>query len=122
MRLSVNVPVLSVQMTDAEPSVSTEVRLRMSTLRLAMRCAASTSDNVSVGSRPSGTMATMMPIAKIRSFQNGTPMAAATAKNSTPIATARTAISRLNRASSLRSGDTVVRLVWARCAICPNSV
>ena len=49
-------------------------------------------------------------------------MAAATAKNSTPIATARRAISRLNRASSLRNGDIVVRLVCARCAICPNSV
>ena len=117
MRFSVSVPVLSVQITVAEPSVSTDVRLRMRTLRLANRCATSTSDSVSVGSRPSGTIATMMPIEKIRSFQNGTPMAAPAAKKTAPIATANMAIRRLSRASSRRSGDTVVRLVCARCAI-----
>ena len=38
-----------------------------------MRWVASTKDRVSVGSSPSGTIATMIPIAKMKSFQNGTP-------------------------------------------------
>lgn len=63
MRFSVSVPVLSVQMTSAEPSVSTAGRWRISTLRAAIRCAPKASDNVTVGSRPSGTLATMIPMA-----------------------------------------------------------
>ena len=60
---AVSVPVLSVQMTVVEPSVSTLESFLTSTLRLAMRWAATDSAMVSVGSRPSGTLATMMPIA-----------------------------------------------------------
>ncbi len=61
---AVSVPVLSVQMTVVEPSVSTLESFLTSTLRLAMRCAATESAIVSVGSSPSGTLATMMPMAK----------------------------------------------------------
>ena len=50
-------------MTVVEPSVSTLESFLTSTLRLAMRWAATDSAMVSVGSRPSGTLATMMPIA-----------------------------------------------------------
>ena len=74
MRFSVKVPVLSVQITVAEPSVSTEVRWRIRTFRFARRWAASTSARVNVGSRPSGTIATMMPMEKMKSRQNGTPI------------------------------------------------
>ena len=42
-----------------------------------MRWAASTSAKVNVGSSPSGTMATMMPIEKMKSFQKGMPIIAA---------------------------------------------
>ena len=63
MRFCVSVPVLSVQMTDAEPSVSTLGRWRTS-VPLAMRRAAMAIATVTVGNSPSGTFATMMPIAK----------------------------------------------------------
>ena len=62
----VSVPVLSVQMTVVQPSVSTEESFLMSALRPAMRWTPMASDRVTVGSRPSGTMATMMPTAKTK--------------------------------------------------------
>ena len=49
---------------------------------------------MSVGSRPSGTIATMMPMAKMKAFQNGTPAKRPTAKKSSPIATATIPITR----------------------------
>ena len=63
---AVSVPVLSVQMAVVEPSVSTLESFFTSTLRLAIRCAATDSAIVSVGSSPSGTLATMMPIANTK--------------------------------------------------------
>ena len=66
MRFCVSVPVLSLQITVVEPSVSTAGRWRTSALRFAMRCVAIASDRVTVGSRPSGTLATMMPMANMR--------------------------------------------------------
>ena len=54
----VSVPVLSVQMTVAEPSVSTAASLRMMTLRLAMRRMPSESTTVVTADRLSGTAAT----------------------------------------------------------------
>jgi hypothetical protein len=64
MRLRVRVPVLSVQITVAAPSASTEGRCRTRALRRAMRCAAMASESVTVGSNPSGTFATMIPMPK----------------------------------------------------------
>jgi len=122
IRFWVSVPVLSVQMTVVAPSVPTEGRERISTLRVAMRWVASTSASVSVGSRPSGTIATMMPIAKITAFQTGTPLSRPTPKNSRPIATARIPIHRLRYSTSTRSGETAARGACARNAIFPNSV
>ena len=60
---SVSVPVLSVQITVVSPSVSTDDRRRTSALRFAIRCVASASESVTVGSSPSGTSATVTPIA-----------------------------------------------------------
>ncbi len=94
----------------------------MRTLRLARRVGASTSARVSVGSNPSGTMATMSPMAKMKSSQGGTPRTQPIAKNTSPIRIARIAIHRLRWAISRRKGETPTRLVWARCAILPNSV
>ena len=59
------------QITVVAPRVPIEGNLRMSTFRRAMRGVPSTKASVSVGSNPSGTMATMMPIAKMEAFQNG---------------------------------------------------
>ena len=69
MRFCVSVPVLSLQMTVVEPSASTAGRWRTRALRFAMRCVAIASDSVTVGSRPSGTLATMMPMANSRFSQ-----------------------------------------------------
>ena len=61
MRPSVRVPVLSVQITSVEPSVSTAVSRFRSALRRAIRRTPTASARVMVGSRPSGTLATSRP-------------------------------------------------------------
>ena len=94
----------------------------MSTLRFAMRWFASTSARVSVGRSPSGTMATMMPIAKMKAFQKGMPISQPSEKKDRPISTARIAVRRLRCAISVRSGETSSAAVCVRCAILPNSV
>jgi len=62
--LRVSVPVLSVQMTVVEPSVSTAGRRRTSELARAIRCTPSASVMVATAGRPSGTaaIASAMPI------------------------------------------------------------
>ena len=72
-RFSVSVPVLSVQMTCTAPSASTALRLFTSTFRRAMRSEPMASDSVKVGSSPSGTLATMMPIMNTRLTHSGRP-------------------------------------------------
>ena len=69
----VSVPVLSVQMTVVQPSVSTAERRLISALRLAMRCTPMARDSVTVGSSPSGTKATIMPMAKMKLSARSTP-------------------------------------------------
>ena len=60
----VSVPVLSVQITVTEPRVSTEVSVFISAFRFAMRWLPMASASVTVGSKPSGMSATVMPIAE----------------------------------------------------------
>ena len=105
MRFCVRVPVLSLQMTVVDPSVSTEGRWRTSALRRAMRWVAIASDRVTVGSSPSGTLATMMPMAKMALSQNGRPMARPMPKKTRPSAEAKTATSRDRRAISRCRGE-----------------
>ncbi len=100
IRFSVRVPVLSVQMTVAEPSVSTEVRSRTSALRRAMRCEAMASERVTVGSRPSGTLATMMPMAKRRFSHGSSPSPRPRRKKTTPSTVASPATIRPRRTIS----------------------
>ena len=86
-----------------------------------MRWVASTKERVSVGSSPSGTIATMIPIAKMKSFQNGTPTNHPITKTISPIRSASSAMNRLSRASSLLSGETALLAVCVSRAILPNS-
>ena len=110
MRFCVSVPVLSVQMTVVQPSASTAGRWRISALRFAMRCEPIASASVTVGSSPSGTFATMMPMAKMKVAQNGSPIAWPTKKKITPSASASPATMRLTRAiSSLERRNRVGR-------------
>ena len=59
--LRVSVPVLSEQITETEPSVSTAGRRRMMALRAAMRCTPIASVMVITAGRPSGIAATARP-------------------------------------------------------------
>ena len=71
MRLAVRVPVLSVQITVVQPRVSTDCRLRIRAFCPAIRRAAMERQRVTVVSIPSGTLATMMPMAKTSLLQKG---------------------------------------------------
>ena len=71
----VKVPVLSVQITSTEPSASTAFRLFTSTFFRARRRPPMASARVSVGRRPSGTLATMMPTMNTTLIQIPRPMA-----------------------------------------------
>ena len=73
MRFSVSVPVLSVQMTVVEPSVSTALRRFTSAPRRARVRTPTASASVIVGSSPSGTFATSRPMAKTSASPNGSP-------------------------------------------------
>ena len=79
-------------------------------------------DSVTVGSRPSGTFATMMPIAKMRPIDSGRPMNLPMMNTAAPMASAKPAITRLSVAISLSSGDGVSTVVCVRWAIFPNAV
>ena len=79
-------------------------------------------DSVTVGNNPSGTLATIMPIAKIKFVQKGKPIHNPIRKNATPINTDSIAINRLNRTISSCSGDNAASVTWVKCAILPNSL
>ena len=121
MQFCVSVPVLSVQMTVVQPSASTAGRWRISALRLAMRCEPIASASVTVGSSPSGTFATMMPMAKMKFSQNDSPIARPMKKKITPSASASPATMRLTRTISICSGEIVSAVAWVSCAIFPNA-
>ena len=67
-----------------------------------MRCTLMASDRVTVGSNPSGTLATMMPIAKIR-------------LSWLPMPTSQW-LSRKITAPSPRAMAVIVRTIWATCS------
>src|SRR5690606_29553026 len=84
----VSVPVLSVQITVADPSASTDSSRRISALWSAIRCAACANESVTVGSSPSGTSATVTPTAIRNAAVNSIPSHSAAPKNATPTPTA----------------------------------
>ena len=104
IRFWVSVPVLSVQMKVVEPRVSTASRLRTSALRAAIRCAPMARDSVTVGSRPSGTSATVTPMANRKASRQEMPTKQGKKKNSTPMPRAIAAVTRTIRRSSSASG------------------
>ena len=72
--ISVSVPVLSEQMRDTEPSVSTAGRRRTMALRWAIRCTPIASVIVMIAGRPSGITDTAMPVTAWNSSTNAMPL------------------------------------------------
>jgi hypothetical protein len=97
MRFSVSVPVLSVQMTVVEPSVSTALRRLTTAPRRARSRTPTASARVMVGSSPSGTFATSSPIAKLMAAAQPSPASNPNGRNATPAPTATAAISQATR-------------------------
>jgi hypothetical protein len=62
----VRVPVLSEQMHEVDPKVSTDSRFLTNTYFPAILWAVKASDTVTVARSPSGTLATMIPIMKTK--------------------------------------------------------
>ena len=87
-----------------------------------MRWAPMASDRVTVGSRPSGTTATVTPTANRKPSAAGIPISRATAKKVTPTPIATPAMTRDARANSRRSGVGACRCDWLRAAIAASRV
>ena len=66
MTFWVKVPVLSEQIHEVDPRVSTDSRFLTRTFFLAILLAVRARDTVTVARRPSGTLATMIPMANTR--------------------------------------------------------
>ena len=122
IRFWVNVPVLSVQMKVVEPRVSTASRFRTSALRWAIRCAPTARDSVTVGSRPSGTSATITPMANKKASRQEIPTSRDSTKNSTPMPRAIAAVMRTIRCSSRASGLGGASTLPVRAAISASRV
>jgi hypothetical protein len=123
MRFWVSVPVLSEQITVAQPSVSTLARSLTMALRLAMRDTPMASDRVTVGMRPSGTLATKIPMQNTKACTKPRPATSQpSSRNTTPMASARPAIAYTVACSCLCSGLASVRIWAVRVAIRPISV
>ena len=104
IRFSVSVPVLSEQITVVEPSVSiAESRLTSAPPRASCRTPIA-SASVIVGRRPSGTFATMRPIAKLAASASGSPATSPSGRKAKPTATATSAISHATRRTSRSRG------------------
>ncbi len=97
IRFWVRVPVLSVQMTEVDPRVSTADRRLTRAPRLAMSRTPTARASVIVGSSPSGTLATSRAMAKLAAAASVSPAASPTGRNAIPAPTATSAISHATR-------------------------
>ncbi len=123
MRFSVRVPVLSVQITVVEPSVSTADRRFTIAPRLARIRTPAASASVMVGRRPSGTFATRSPTAKMAACGNESPAAnMPSGRKAAPTANATRAITQAIRRTWRSSGLCSTSWHVDKAAIRPSSV
>ena len=123
MRLPVRVPVLSLQITLTDPSVSTADSRRTRAWQRAIRCTLNASARVTVGSRPSGTFATRIPIANTRLSSGPMPTNSRLRQKATvPIDREITVIVCTMRPTCCSSVLAVRSVPAARWATWPNSV
>mmetsp|Transcript_21555 Transcript_21555/g.71306 ORF Transcript_21555/g.71306 Transcript_21555/m.71306 type:complete len:240 (+) Transcript_21555:3140-3859(+) len=122
MMFCVSVPVLSEQMHDVDPSVSTPSKFLTMTFFVYMRFAVSVRHTVTVASSPSGTLATMMPIMKTSDAISSWPMASDAQKNDTPRMMAMAEMMRMKRWISLLMGVCSASVDSASLAMRPMTV
>ena len=122
IRFSVRVPVLSVQITEVDPRVSTALSRLTRAPRRAISRTPTASARVIVGSSPSGTLATSSPIAKLAAAATPSPAARPIGKNAIPAPTATNAISVVARLTWCSSGLSLCPARWLSAAIRPSSV
>ena len=126
MRFWVSVPVLSVQMVVVDPRVSTADSRFTTAPRRARSWTPTAKARVMVGRRPSGTLATIRPMAKLMAAARDSPAAAPRGKKAAAATMATTAISlatcRTCRSRGLlsrptRSDSAAIRPIWVRIPV-----
>ena len=119
----VRVPVLSVQITVAQPRVSTAERRLIRAWRLAMRWTPMARDRVTVGRSPSGTKATIIPMEKTTARSRGVSTRKTEArKKRMPMLMAMAETCLVIRPISFCRGLSSSFISCVRLAIFPNSV
>ena len=122
MRFCVKVPVLSEQMTEALPNVSTAGSLRIIAFFLAMRCTPMERTMVTIAGNPSGIAETAKDTAVMKISMVGIPFKMPTTKMTPQAAIARNPKYLPSWASFCCSGVWVSSSLSKRFAILPISV
>ena len=123
MRFSVSVPVLSVQITSVEPSVSTALRRLTTAPRRASPRTPTASASVITGSRPSGTLPTSRPTAKTTESDSDRPAPKlAIGMKAMPMRTAMAAMNQATRRTCVSSGLSSRSTRSDSAAMRPSSV
>lgn len=121
--LRVSVPVLSVQITEVAPSVSTAGSLRITALRAAIRCTPIASVMVMTAGSPSGITPTdSATTASSASLQSKPRASVAKAKSAAAQASTTKVKLRAKRSIWRRSGGVAVSTSWSSRPIRPISV
>ena len=109
-------------MVVVQPRVSTEINFFISAFFFAILWLPIASDSVTVGRSPSGTLAIIIPMAKIKFSQKVRPIKFPIKKKEMPRDRAITATTLVTLTISRCKGLSASSIPVVRCAIFPNSV